>query len=92
MVNVVVLMGILLDGDSKEPSIRYLEIIEDFKSEDGKLKRDIVPLISWTKENKGDLFSLLSNSLVMIKGRIELINNKMLIVCENITYLGKNDF
>lgn len=90
MVNVVVLMGRLLDVDESNKNVRLLEVIEDYKNSSGSLSRDIIKIINWNKTNKGELFSLNFESLVMIKGRLEIIENELFVICETITYLGKN--
>lgn len=90
MVNVVVLMGKLLDTDITNKNVRLLEVIEDYKNNSGTLSRDVIKIINWNKTNKGELFSLNSESLVMIKGRLEIIENELFVICETITYLGKN--
>lgn len=90
MVNVVVLMGRLLGVDESNKNVRLLEVIEDYKNSSGSLSRDIIKIINWNKTNKGELFSLNFESLVMIKGRLEIIENELFVICETITYLGKN--
>ncbi len=90
MVNVVVLMGRLLGVDESNKNVRLLEVIEDYKNTSGSLSRDIIKIINWNKTNKGELFSLNFESLVMIKGRLEIIENELFVICETITYLGKN--
>lgn len=91
MVNVVVLMGILLHCDEQNKAIRYLEVIEEFKNNRGELIRDIVPLINWNKIHQGDLFVYQNGATVLVKGRLEIIDDKMYVICENLTYLGKKE-
>lgn len=91
MVNVVVLMGILLDCDEQNKLIRYLEVIEEFKNDRGELIRDIVPIINWNKTHQGDLFVYQNGAIVIVKGRLEIINGKIYVICENLTYLGKKE-
>ncbi len=91
MVNVVVLMGILLDCDEQNKSVRYLEVIEEFKNNRGEIIRDIVPIVSWNKTHHGDLFVFQKGAIVIVKGRLEIINDKIYVICENLTYLGKKE-
>ena len=49
---------------------------------------DKVPLMSWNKEENGELFSFSNGTLVGIKGRVENYRNILVIVIESIIYLG----
>ena len=51
---------------------------------------DIIPICNWNKEKRGEIFHYKDDSLVVIRGRIETLNQQIVIVCETITYLGLN--
>lgn len=89
MINIVVLMGRIVGDDPEVNTIRRLEIVGDYKNLDGVWQTDAVPVINWNKTNKGELFTFPVGSLVMIRGRMENYKNRFVIVCENLTYLGK---
>ena len=89
MLNVVFFMGQIDEIDSADSNIRYVLVTGEFKNIKGVIQEDLVPVVSWTKTNKGQLFTLSKGSLVLIKGRLEIINRKCVVVCENLSYLGK---
>ena len=87
MLNSVCIIGSLKQKDCKDERIRYL-YVERFYSYFINNEFDLVPLCNWNKENKGELFNFKDDALVAIRGRIETLNQKIVIVCETITYLG----
>lgn len=89
MINIVVLMGKIVGDDPEVNTIRKLEIVEDYKNLDGVFQSDTVSVINWNKTNKGELFTFPVGSLVMIRGRMENYKDHFVVVCENLTYLGK---
>ena len=89
MLNVVFFMGELGDIDEEKGDLRYVSVVGDFRNVKGVIQNDLIPVVNWTKTSKGELFLLNKGSLVLIKGRLEIINQKCVVVCENLSYLGK---
>ena len=88
MLNSICLVGSLVEIDNKEPRIRYLLEERVFTNFADNLIIDKIPLCNWNKEVKGEIFTFKNNSLVAVRGRIETLNNNVVIVVETITYLG----
>ena len=89
MINVTVFMGKIIKDDEFLQNIRYVEICQDYHQNDGKIKKDLIPVMNWNKLNKGELFTFSEGSLLLIKGRLEYYNGKFVVVCESLSYLGK---
>lgn len=89
MVNVVVFMGKIVKNDDIHKEIRYLEVVSDFKNNSNQFFKELIPVINWNKTNKGELFSFKENTLLLIKGRLEFFKEKFVVVCEQLTYIGK---
>lgn len=89
MVNVIVFMGVLGEVDSNENKIRYAHVIQDFKDSQGKFEDLDVPLINWTKSSKGGIFSYDKGNIYLFKGRLDKLNNQLVILIEESSYLGK---
>ena len=87
MINSVCIIGSLKEIDPFDNRVRYL-LVERFYSSFIKDEIDLIPICNWNKEAKGELFNYKNGSLVAIRGRIETLNQKIIIVCETITYLG----
>ena len=88
MLNSVSIIGSLSKVDEKEPRIRYLLVERYYSNFSDNIEVDKIPFCNWNKENKGEIFSFKENSLVAVRGRIESLNNFVVIVVETITYLG----
>lgn len=88
MLNSVSIIGSLSKVDEKEPRIRYLLVERYYSNFSDNIEVDKIPICNWNKENKGEIFSFKENSLVAVRGRIESLNNFVVIVVETITYLG----
>lgn len=88
MLNSICLVGSLVEIDNKEPRIRYLLVERVYTNFSDNLIIDKIPLCNWNKEVKGEIFTFKNNSLVAVRGRIETLNNNVVIVVETITYLG----
>lgn len=54
-----------------------------------KKETDLIPLMTWNKTNKGDLFYFDAGSLVAIKGRIEEVDDRAFVIVETIVGIGK---
>ena len=89
MLNVVFLIGELLDIDQINGTLRTMKILTDYKNLKGEMQSDLILVSSWNRTNKGELFSLEKGSFVLVKGRLEVINQKCIVVCEDLSYLGK---
>ena len=90
MVNVVIFIGVIIKEDTIDEIVRYVEVVQEYKNINGQILRDVIPVINWNKTNKGNLSTFPIGSLVMIKGHLENYKEKFVVVCESITYLGKN--
>ena len=88
MLNSVSIIGSLSKVDEKESRIRYLLVERYYSNFSNNIEVDKIPICNWNKENKGEIFSFKENSLVAVRGRIESLNNFVVIVVETITYLG----
>ena len=88
MLNSVSLIGHLGEIDKEEKRIRYLYVERFFSKYDGNIELDKIPIVNWNKEVKGEIFSFNEKSIVAIRGRIESLNNIVVIVVETIVYLG----
>lgn len=86
MINHISLNGVLKNKDEFYP-IRYIEVTRQYKSEDGIYHKDIVPLMMWTKNEKNALFSYRDGTFVAIDGRIEMFQDKVVVIVESIMYL-----
>lgn len=89
MLNVVVVFAKLVKDDLNNPIIRYIELTREYKGIKGQFEKDIIPIINWNRSNKGDIFSFPLDSILAIKGRLEVYQEKVVIVCESLSYLGK---
>lgn len=89
MINIAVFAGKIIKDDENDPCIRMVEIYEDFLEEDLDLKKELVPVMNWNKQNKGELFTFGVGTLLIIKGRLENYKGRFVVVCESLTYLGK---
>jgi hypothetical protein len=89
MINITVFAGKIVKDDENDPLIRYVEIYQEFLSEKGDIKKELVPVMNWNKERKGELFTFSINTLLIIKGRLENYKGRFVVICENLTYLGK---
>ena len=87
MINSVCIIGALRDRCPQDERIRYL-LVERFYSTFINDEVYLVPICNWNKESKGEIFTFADGSLVAIRGRIETLNQMIVIVCETITYLG----
>lgn len=90
MLNIVMFMGQIYSVDCENPLIRYIKISDDFQNMNGKFNDNLIPVINWNKTNKGELFSFQDGAWVIVKGRLEIFNNRFVVVCENLTYLYKS--
>ena len=90
MINHVSLNAILCDIDNKNQSYRNIRIIRSYKNKDGRYLEDVIKCMMWTKNNKNSLFSYKSGSLVSIDGRIETVDNDVVIIVESMTLLCGN--
>ena len=88
MLNSVSIIGSLSKVDEKEPRIRYLLVERYYSNFSDNIEVDKIPICNWNKESKGEIFTFADGSLVAIRGRIETLNQMIVIVCETITYLG----
>ena len=86
--NSVNLIGRLVEQDESDSCIRYCIVEKPFFSSSENESFDKVPLMSWNKEENGELFSFSNGTLVGIKGRVENYGNILVIVIESIIYLG----
>ena len=96
MLNQLVLVGRLSDEpiieeiDNKKQSIITLSVSRSFKNEQGEYEVDNIPVILWnaiaenTKEycHKGDV--------VGAKGRLQIIDEKVYVVAEKVTFLSSS--
>lgn len=89
MINIAVFAGKIIKNDDNDSSIRMIEIYEDFLEEDNEYKKELVPVINWNRQNKGELFTFSEGTLLIIKGRLENYKGRFVVVCESLTYLGK---
>lgn len=89
MVNVIVFMGALKHIDPEYPNIRYVHVIQDFKDDQGHLEELDIPLINWNRSSKGGIFTFKDGTLMVFKGRLDAEENKLVILVEETTYLGK---
>ena len=87
MLNSVCIIGSLKHQDEKDERIRYL-LVERIYSSFLNNDVDIIPICNWNKEKRGEIFHYKDDTLVAIRGRIETLDEKIVIVCETITYLG----
>ncbi len=87
MLNRVSIVGLLKDIDEKNSLVRYIEVKRNYKNSSGQYDIDLFPCIMWSKTNKCELFSYQNGTLVALDGRLELIEERVLIIVESITYL-----
>ena len=92
MLNCVNLVATLKEVDDKDPFIRYCLVSKPYDIKNAQEDCCIVPLINWNKNKYGELFALKDNSLVAIKGRVELYKEKVIILVETITLLNSPRF
>lgn len=92
MINQVSLNAILCDIEGVKSNYRNVKVIRSYKDKMGFFKEDIIPCMMWTRNNKNELFSYKSGSLVSISGRIEEIDGYVHIVVEQMAYLGNGNF
>ncbi len=88
MLNSVNLIGVLLKVE-QEKNFRLLEVERGYMPLYETKDKDFIPLMSWNKTSKGDLFYYEEGSLVAIKGRIEEVDEKAYVIVETIVGLGK---
>ena len=88
MLNSVSIIGALKNKDKLDARIRYLQVERCYDYSGIEKELDIVPLVNWNKEPTGEIFIFPDSTLVAIRGRIETVNQKMVIVVETITNLG----
>ena len=88
MLNSVCVVGSLMDVDLNEPKIRYLKVERVFSKFKESVEIDVIPICNWNKQEKGEIFSFANKSLVVIRGRLETLGQRIVIVVETITYLG----
>jgi len=91
MLNHISMVGVLKNIDAKDKNVRYIEVKRNYKNEVGHYDCDCFPCMMWTKTYKNQLFSFNEGTLVALDGRLELINDKITIIIENITYLLSNE-
>lgn len=90
MINHVSLNAILCDVEDKEQIYRNIRLVRSYKNKEGVYAEDVVRCMMWTKNNKNSLFSYKSGSLVSIDGRIETVDNNIVIIIESLTLLCGN--
>ena len=88
MLNSVNIIGALKHIDDHDPRIRYLFVERSYSIPSFDLEKDLIPIVNWNKEPKGEIFIFPNSTLVAIRGRIEMLNEKLVIVVETITNLG----
>lgn len=91
MINNITIIGIL-KGKSEGSNFRLLEVERDYKDSFGKFNTDSFKVMYWNKNEKNPLFSYKENSLIAIKGRLEVIENSTYIIAENVTFLSGQNF
>lgn len=88
MLNSVNLIGVLSKVE-REKNFRLLEVERGYMPLYEKKETDLIPLMTWNKTNKGDLFYFDAGSLVAIKGRIEEVDDRAFVIVETIVGIGK---
>lgn len=86
--NSVSIIGALKQVDEKDPRIRYLFVERIYSTISFNSEIDLIPLVNWNKEPSGEIFVFPDSTMVAIRGRIETLNQKLVIVVETITNLG----
>ena len=86
--NSVSIIGALKQVDEKDPRIRYLFVERIYSTISFNSEIDLIPLVNWNKEPSGEIFVFPDATMVAIRGRIETLNQKLVIVVETITNLG----
>lgn len=88
MLNSVCVIGSLLEVSKEDPRIRFLLLERVYSNFKDHIITDKIPIMNWNKQAKGEIFSLPDHSLVVIRGRIESLEEKIIIITESITNLG----
>ena len=88
MLNSVSIIGALKHVDERDSRIRYLFVERSYSCLTINSEEDLIPIVNWNKEPSGDIFVYPESTMVAIRGRIETLNQKMVIVVETITNLG----
>ena len=89
MLNSVNLIATLKKVDEKNPKIRYCEITRPYQLlRKNEKDIDVIPLVNWNKDKIGELFTYKNHSIVSIGGRIETLDDRLVVVTEKIEYLG----
>ena len=86
--NSVSIIGALKQVDENDPRIRYLFVERIYSTISFNSEIDLIPLVNWNKEPSGEIFVFPDSTMVAIRGRIETLNQKLVIVVETITNLG----
>ncbi|MGN1295641.1 MAG: hypothetical protein ACI4U5_04465 [Bacilli bacterium] len=86
--NLVSITGSLQSISSSDSNIRYIKYVRSYKDKKGIFQEDIFPCMYWTRDCNNELFSLQDNSYVAISGRIEKVNELVVIIIEQLEYLG----
>lgn len=83
MTNVEVL-GLIKHQEDK--SIK-LFVERSYKDNKGVILNDLIPCVYWSKTKRNVFSSLLEDTRVLIKGRLEILNNDLVVVVEEFRVL-----
>ena len=90
MINHVSLTAILKEIDKDDDTVRYIEVMRNYKDNNGNYQSDRFPCKMWNRKNKGSFFLYKDNTVVAIDGRLENEQEKFYIIVECITFMYAN--
>ena len=87
MINHISLTAILKEIDQEDNSIRYIEVLRNYKDNKGQYLYDRLPCKMWNRKNRGSFFLYKEGTVVAIDGRVENENEKFYIIVECVTFM-----
>ena len=91
MINHISLTAILKEIDSNDDSVRYIEVVRNYKDNKGQYQSDRFPCRMWNGRNRGSFFLYKEGTIVAIDGRVENDEEKIYIIVECVTFMFKNE-
>ena len=88
MLNSVMLVGRLIEDVNEGDKGFAIAVPRSFKNNDGEYDKDIIPVKIWEGITNHMANYCKSGDMVGIKGRIEVQDEKVVVVAEKITFLS----
>ena len=90
MLNQVILVGRLIENPINEENkiIITIGVNRAFKNENGEYETDVISCVLWEGIAKSATEYLVVGDVIGIRGRLQTINDKLIVVANKVTFLS----